>query len=79
LKGYQSLNWVGLLAPAATPRDVTAKINAELVSALRSSAGETLTQAGFDITALGPEEYAAFLRAETAKWAKVAKAANIKL
>jgi tripartite-type tricarboxylate transporter receptor subunit TctC len=79
LKGYQSLNWTGLLAPAATPRDVIAKINAELVSALRSPAGETLTQTGFDIAAFGPEEYAAFLRAETAKWAKVAKAANIKL
>jgi tripartite-type tricarboxylate transporter receptor subunit TctC len=79
LKGYQSLNWTGLLAPGATPRDVIAKINAELVSALRSPAGEALTQTGFDIAAFGPEEYAAFLRAETAKWAKVAKAANIKL
>jgi tripartite-type tricarboxylate transporter receptor subunit TctC len=79
LKGYQSLNWTGLLAPAATPRDVIAKINAELVAALRSPAGEALTQTGFDIAALGPEEYAAFLRAETAKWAKVAKAANIRL
>ncbi|MGH8666004.1 MAG: Bug family tripartite tricarboxylate transporter substrate binding protein, partial [Burkholderiales bacterium] len=79
VKGYQSMNWVGLLAPAATPREVIAKINAELVSALRSPAGQVLTQAGFDVAALGPEEYAEFLRAETAKWAKVAKAANIKL
>ena len=79
VKGYQSMNWVGLLAPAGTPREAIAKINAELVSALRSPAGQVLTQAGFDIAALGPEEYAEFLRAETEKWGKVAKAANIRL
>jgi tripartite-type tricarboxylate transporter receptor subunit TctC len=79
LKGYQSLNWTGLLAPAGTPREVVAKLNAELVSALRSPTGESLTQTGFDIAALGPDEYAGFLRAETAKWAEVAKAAGIKL
>ncbi len=79
VKGYQSINWVGLLAPAGTPREVIAKINAELAAGLRSPAGDVLTQTGFDIAALGPEDYAEFLRAETAKWAKVAKAANIKL
>jgi tripartite-type tricarboxylate transporter receptor subunit TctC len=79
VKGYQSMNWVGLLAPAATPREVIAKINAELVSALRSPAGQVLTQAGFDVAALGPEEYAEFLRKETEKWGKVAKAADIRL
>jgi tripartite-type tricarboxylate transporter receptor subunit TctC len=78
LKGYQSLNWTGLLAPAGTPRDVVAKLSSELIAALRSPAGDTLTQTGFDVAALGPDEYAAFLRAETAKWAKVAKAADIK-
>ena len=78
LKGYQSLNWTGLLAPAGTPRDIVSKLSAELIAAVRSPAGETLTHTGFDIAALGPEEYAEFLRAETAKWAKVAKAANIK-
>jgi hypothetical protein len=46
---------------------------------LRSPAGDVLTQTGFDVAALGPEEYAEFLRAESAKWGKVAKAANIKL
>ena len=55
-----------------------AKLHAELATALKSGAGETLTQTGFDIAALGPDEYAEFLRAETAKWAKVAKAAGIK-
>jgi len=79
LKGYQSLNWTGLLVPAGTPRELIAKLHGELAAALRSSAGETLTQTGFDIAALGPEEYAEFLRAEAAKWAKVAKAANIQM
>jgi tripartite-type tricarboxylate transporter receptor subunit TctC len=79
VKGYQSLNWVGLLAPAGTPREAIAKINATLIAALRSPAAEALTRPGFDIAALGPEEYAGFLRAETAKWGKVAKAADIRL
>jgi len=78
LKGYQSLNWTGLLAPAGVPREIVTKLHAELATALKSGAGETLTQTGFDIAALGPDEYAEFLRAETAKWAKVAKAAGIK-
>jgi tripartite-type tricarboxylate transporter receptor subunit TctC len=79
VEGYQSMNWTGLLAPAGTPREVIAKINATLVSALRSPAGEVLTQTGFDVAALGPDEYAEFLRAETEKWGKVAKAAAIRL
>jgi tripartite-type tricarboxylate transporter receptor subunit TctC len=79
LPGYQSLNWTGLLAPAGTPREVIVKLHTELAAALKSSAGDALTQTGFDIAALGPEEYAEFLRAETAKWAKVAKAANIQV
>ena len=79
LKGYQSINWTGLLVPAGTSREVIAKLNGELVAALRSPAGEQLTQTGFDIAAMGPEQYAEFLRAETAKWAKVAKAANIQV
>ena len=58
---------------------VIAKINAVLVAALRSPAGEALTRPGFDIAALGPKEYAEFLRTETEKWGKVAKAANIRL
>ncbi len=78
LTGYQSLNWTGLLAPAGTPREIVSKLSSELIAALRSPAGDTLTQTGFDVAALGPQEYGEFLRAETAKWAKVAKAANIK-
>jgi tripartite-type tricarboxylate transporter receptor subunit TctC len=79
VKGYQSMNWTGILAPAGTPPEVIAKINAVLVAALRSPAGEALTRPGFDIAALGPKEYAEFLREETEKWGKVAKAANIRL
>ena len=79
LPGYQSLNWTGLLAPAGTPREVIVKLHTELAAALKSSAGDALTQTGFDIAALGPEQYVEFLRAETAKWAKVAKAANIQV
>jgi len=78
LKGYQSLNWTGLLAPAGTPREIVNRIHAELAKALRTPEAQSLIQQGFDVAALGPDEYSEFLRAETAKWAKVAKAAGIK-
>jgi tripartite-type tricarboxylate transporter receptor subunit TctC len=79
LKGFQSLNWTGLLAPAGTPKEIVAKLHAELAKHLRATDGQSLVQQGFDIAALGPDEYGAFLRAETEKWGKVAKAAKIRV
>jgi tripartite-type tricarboxylate transporter receptor subunit TctC len=78
LKGFVSVNWTGLLAPAGTPRDIVHRIHAELAKHLKSPEGQALAQAGFDVAGLGPDEYAAFLRAETERWAKVIRVAGIK-
>jgi tripartite-type tricarboxylate transporter receptor subunit TctC len=77
--GYTALTWNGLLAPAGTPPEIVAKLNDAIVKAMRSPAmKESLAKIGQDAAWSSPEEFAAFLREETAKWSKVIKAAGIK-
>jgi len=79
LKGFQAVAWNGLTAPARTPREVVAKINADVVKIVRSpELIERLKADGSDPVGSTTAEYAAFLRDEIAKWRKVIAAANIK-
>jgi tripartite-type tricarboxylate transporter receptor subunit TctC len=79
IPGYESLQWYGLLAPAATPKEILAKLHKESVAALRSpDVAARLASDGAEVVAGTPEEFGAFLRAETQKWARVVKAAGIK-
>ena len=79
VSGYESLQWYGLLAPAATPKEIIARLNREAVAVLRTpELGARLANDGTEIVAGTPEEFGAYLRAETEKWAKVVKAAGIK-
>ena len=78
LKGYQALQWFGLLAPKGTPAPVIAKLHAEVAKGLRSpKVKEQLALQGAEPGGNTPAEFAAFLRAETEKWTAVAKAAKI--
>jgi tripartite-type tricarboxylate transporter receptor subunit TctC len=78
LPGYESVQWSGLLAPAGTPRQIIALLHQEAVSILRApEARERLANDGAEVVGTSPAEFAAFLRAETVKWAKVAKLAGI--
>jgi tripartite-type tricarboxylate transporter receptor subunit TctC len=78
LPGYESVQWSGLLAPAGTPREIVVQLNKEVVAILRSTDGrERLAKIGTEVVGSSPEEFAAFMQAETIKWAKVAKAAGI--
>jgi len=78
IKGFSSYNWNGLLAPAATPRAIIARIHDVVAKQLKTpEAQELFVGQGHELGGDTPEEYAAFLREETAKWAKVAKAAGI--
>ena len=78
LKGFSSYNWNGLLAPAGTPRAIVDRIHAVLAKPLTDPAYRKQMEAlGNEPSGDGPDQYAAFLKAETAKWAKVAKAAGI--
>ena len=79
LPGYGASGWYGLVAPAATPKDVLARLNAEAVKALRSlDVAERLSGQGAEPAPGSPGDFAAFIRAEIDKWSKVVKAANMK-
>jgi len=77
--GYTALTWNGLLAPAGTPPEIVARLNDAIVKAMRSPAmKDLLGKIGQDPAWSTPEEFAAFLREETAKWTKVIRASGIK-
>ena len=78
LKGFEVNNWYGLFAPAGTPKDVVARLNAEMVKALAApDVRKRLLEAGIVATSSSPEAFAAYVSAETAKWAKVIRDAKI--
>jgi len=77
--GYEAAGWNALFAPGNTPRDIVAAINQALVESLRASrVRDMLASSGADAAGSTPEELAAFLRVETAKWSKVVHEAGIK-
>jgi tripartite-type tricarboxylate transporter receptor subunit TctC len=79
LPGYGASGWYGLLAPAGTPREIIARLNAEAVRALRApDVAEKLSSQGAEPAPGTPEEFTAFIRSEIDKWARVVKAANMK-
>ncbi len=79
LKGFEAVAWNGLSAPARTPGDVVAKINADVLKIVKApELRERLKAEGSDAVGNTPEQYAAFLREEIAKWAKVIKFAGVK-
>jgi len=78
LKGYSSYNWNGVLAPAGTPRTVIDRIHAVLSKSLTNpEIRKQMEAVGYEVSGEGPVEYAAFIKAEIEKWARVAKAAGI--
>ena len=79
LPGYDSTQWYGVLAPAGTPREIVARLHDEIVRALRDAeVGKRLAADGAEAVGSSPDEFSAFIRSETEKWASVAKAAGIK-
>ena len=76
--GYDTSTWGGFFVPAGTPKDIVAKLNAGINTAL-TDPGVKEKLAGVGITVHGgtPEELGQFVQAELAKWAKVTKDANI--
>lgn len=80
LKGFDLSTWWGLVAPAGTSKDIVARLHGETVKALQlADVKERLAQNGADPVGSSPEEFAAFIRSETAKYARIVKAANIKI
>jgi tripartite-type tricarboxylate transporter receptor subunit TctC len=80
IAGYDSTGWFGVVAPAGTPGPVIDRLNAEITAALRDDAVQASMRAqGVEPAPTTAEAFESYIRSETAKWAKVIKAANIKL
>jgi tripartite-type tricarboxylate transporter receptor subunit TctC len=77
--GYELTNWFGLVAPAATPRAIVARVHADVVKVLKDPAiADRLS--GMGATAIGnePAEFGAVMRADSDKWGKLIREAHIK-
>ena len=76
--GFEAWAWQGIVVPAGTPREAIAKLNAEYKKAIEAPAvRQKLIDAGIEPLHSTPEQMAAYIKSETAKWAKVVKQANI--
>ena len=79
-KGFDAVTWFGLLAPAATPKDVIAKLNAEFNKALKlPELGKRLGDEGADIAGGTPEEFAALIKGDIPRWGKIVKESGAKV
>ena len=80
LNGFEASSWQGLFAPAATPRDIMTRLNAEVVKALDSAdIKEFFGSQGFIVAGSSPEQFKSFIEVEVPKWGRVVKAANVKV
>ena len=78
--GFESETWFGLLAPAATPPDIVARVSADTAAALADAGLRArFAAAGAETVGGTPAQLAERIKADTAKWAEVIKAANVKV
>ena len=79
IKGFEVVNWYGVIAPSGTPAAVVAKLHTELAKAMNhAETREKLIAQGTDPVDSNPKTFGAFMKAESAKWAGVIKTANIR-
>ncbi len=79
LPGYEAVGWFGVVAPAGTPPEVVAKLNAAIAGALNDPAiKERIIAVGAEPAPMTPERFAAFIRSETEKWSAVIAKAGAK-
>src|SRR6266566_8037657 len=80
LPGFAAQSWVGMLVPAGTPKEIVARLNAEARKALADpEVRGKLSAQGFDVVGSSPDEFLAFARAESEKWAKVIRDYQIRV
>jgi len=77
IKGYEAATWYGLLAPARTPKPVIDRLHGDTVKILAGPARQRLEAQGFEPDGGTPAAFAAYIKAEIAKWAKVIRDAGI--
>ena len=77
--GYEANNWWGILAPAATPGAIVKRLHADTAAVLAApDMQKKFESQGAETVSMSPAEFGKFIRAETAKWAKVVQQAGIK-
>lgn len=80
MPGFEAVSWGGIMVRSGTPKPIVDKLHSEVTAILKiPEVSAKLSTAGAEIVGNTPSEFQAYLVSETAKWAKVAKAANIKL
>ncbi len=80
LAGYEVSNWLGLLAPAGTPREVVMALHAATAKAMANEGmRRQLTGLGIEPTLTSPEEFGALIRSEIPKWARIVKASGAQI
>jgi tripartite-type tricarboxylate transporter receptor subunit TctC len=77
--GFETGSWQGMLAPPGTPREIVARLNAEVSRILNApDMKEKLATQGADVLTMTPEQFGAFIKNEIARWAQVVKASGAK-
>jgi len=80
LKDFETGTWQGVVAAGGTPKEIVTRLNAEIIKAFSTAdMKENLTKQGAEVYPMTPEQLGNWLKTEIAKWAKVVKAANLKL
>jgi tripartite-type tricarboxylate transporter receptor subunit TctC len=78
LPGYEFIVWWGVLAPAGTPVDIVSKVYSEVSKALQAQdVQQRFASQGVDVVGSTPEKFAAFIKSEVEKWARVVREAKI--
>ena len=79
LAGFEAVGWLGVMAPAGTPRELIAKLNAEINRAVvKPDTAAKFSAQGVEAPGGSPEDFAAFIQSQRAGWSKVIRAGNIK-
>ena len=80
LKGYEIVSWQAIFAPAGTPQPIVDRVASEVGKMIREPEfNAKLVSLGVEPSGAGPAELAAFQKTEVAKWARLIKAANVRL
>lgn len=80
LPGYEFMSWYGLMVPTGTPRPLIARLNGEIVRTLAAPDFKLqLAKDGSEAVGSTPEQFAAFLAAEMAKWAEIVRSSGMKV
>ena len=78
-KGFETGSWFGMAVPTGTPRDIVAKLHAASIKAIEApDIRDRMSAEGAEFIGDTPEQFAAFIKAEIAKWAKAVKASGAK-